>query len=81
MSQDSNFNYDNTTLDNGLRVVTGRLPYTNAVSVNLLFGAGSRYESDAQLFGRVLQSFAETHEPINDEAKPTYPFQGKSQQG
>ena len=35
---------------------------------------GSRYESDAQ-------SFAETHEPINDEAKPTYPFQGKSQQG
>ena len=42
---------------------------------------GSRYESDAQLFGRVLQSFAETHEPINDEAKPTYPFQGKSQQG
>ena len=46
MSQNSNFNYDNTTLDNGLRVVTGRLPYTNAVSVNLLFGAGSRYESD-----------------------------------
>ena len=42
---------------------------------------GSRYESDAQLFGRVLLSFAETHEPINDEAKPTYPFQGKSQQG
>ena len=35
-------------LGNGVRVITSRLPYTNAVSIIFLIGAGSRYESDAQ---------------------------------
>ncbi len=35
-----------TTLDSGLRVLTSSMSHTNAVSIVLLFGAGSRYESD-----------------------------------
>lgn len=35
-----------TTLDNGLRVVSTTMPHTNAVSIVLLFGAGSRFEND-----------------------------------
>ncbi len=38
--------FERSVLDNGLRVLTSTLPYTNAVSINFLFGAGSRYESD-----------------------------------
>jgi predicted Zn-dependent peptidase len=38
--------YERTVLPNGLRVLTSSLPYTNAVSINFLFGAGSRYETD-----------------------------------
>lgn len=38
--------YERSVLDNGLRVITSTLPHTNAVSINFLFGAGSRYESD-----------------------------------
>ena len=35
-----------TTLDSGLRIQTSTLAHTNAVSIVLLFGAGSRYEND-----------------------------------
>lgn len=38
--------FERTVLKNGLRVLTSTLPYTNAVSINFLFGAGSRYEVD-----------------------------------
>ncbi len=38
--------FERTVLQNGLRILTSTLPYTNAVSINFLFGAGSRYESD-----------------------------------
>ena len=38
--------FERTVLGNGLRVLTSTLPHTNAVSMNFLFGAGSRYESD-----------------------------------
>tara|TARA_B100001123_G_scaffold450952_1_gene625411 strand:- start:615 stop:1901 length:1287 start_codon:yes stop_codon:yes gene_type:complete len=34
-----------TVLDNGLRIVTNTIQHTNGVSINYLFGAGSRYES------------------------------------
>ena len=39
--------YEKSVLDNGLRVLTGRLPHTRAVSVSLFVGAGSRYEDDS----------------------------------
>lgn len=35
-----------TTLDNGLRVVTGEMPHTRSVSISVFVGVGSRYESD-----------------------------------
>lgn len=38
--------FERSVLGNGLRVLTSTLPHTNAVSINFLFGAGSRYESD-----------------------------------
>lgn len=38
--------FERSVLDNGLRVLTSTLPYTNAVSINFLFGAGSLYEND-----------------------------------
>lgn len=37
--------YKKSTLDNGLRVVTQNLPNTQAVTVLVLVGAGSRYET------------------------------------
>ena len=37
--------YKKTTFDNGLRVVTKSLESTKAVTVLILVGAGSRYES------------------------------------
>jgi len=36
--------YEHSVLPSGLRVLTTTLPHTNAVSIMLLFGAGSRYE-------------------------------------
>ena len=38
--------HEMTTLDSGVRVLTSTMPQTNAVSIFVLFGAGSRYESD-----------------------------------
>jgi predicted Zn-dependent peptidase len=38
--------YEQSVLDNGLRVLTSSLPYTQAVSVSIFVGAGSRYEDD-----------------------------------
>ncbi len=38
--------FERSVLGNGLRVLTSTLPHTNAVSINFLFGAGSRYETD-----------------------------------
>jgi predicted Zn-dependent peptidase len=34
-----------TTLDNGLRVVTSEIPHTRSVTMSVLVGVGSRYES------------------------------------
>lgn len=38
--------HEMTTLDSSVRVITSTMPHTNAVSIFLLFGAGSRYEND-----------------------------------
>ncbi len=38
--------YEKTTLPTGLRIVTATVPQSYGVSVNFLFGAGSRYEND-----------------------------------
>jgi predicted Zn-dependent peptidase len=40
--------YQKTTLDNGLRVVTERLPYVKSVSVGIWVNIGSRDEQDAE---------------------------------
>ena len=40
------YTFERSVLANGLRVLTSTLPYTNAVSINFLYGAGSRYEAD-----------------------------------
>ena len=40
--------YQKTTLDNGLRVITATMPHTQAVSLNLFIGVGSRYETEAE---------------------------------
>ncbi len=37
-----------TTLDNGLRVITTPMPHTRSVSVCIFIGTGSRYEGEAQ---------------------------------
>jgi len=39
--------FERTRLPSGVRVVTSNLPHTNAVSINFLFGAGSRFETDS----------------------------------
>jgi len=51
--------YNKTTLENGLRILTSTIKHTNAVSINFFLGAGSRYESDSlagasHLFEHVL---------------------------
>lgn len=38
--------YEKTTLPSGLRVITTTIPQSFGVSINFLFGAGSRYEDD-----------------------------------
>jgi len=40
--------YQKTVLDNGLRIITATMPQTQAVSVVILVGTGSRYEIAAQ---------------------------------
>ncbi|MFC1892681.1 M16 family metallopeptidase [Chloroflexota bacterium] len=40
--------YDNTTLDNGLRIVTAAMPHTRSVSLSFFIGVGSRYETKAE---------------------------------
>lgn len=40
--------YQKTVLDNGLRVVTETMPYTQAASLSIFIGTGSRYEADAE---------------------------------
>ncbi len=37
-----------TTLDNGLRIVTASIPHVHSVSIGVIVGAGSRYESPGQ---------------------------------
>ena len=39
------FSFQRTTLDNGLRVVTSEMPHTRSVTISVLVGVGSRYES------------------------------------
>jgi len=36
-----------TTLDNGLRVVTGEMPHTRSVSISVFVGVGSRHETES----------------------------------
>ncbi len=38
--------HQKTVMDSGLRVLSSTLPHTAAVSIMILFGAGSRYEDD-----------------------------------
>lgn len=38
--------FERTTLDNGLRVVTGSMSHTRSVTVSVYVGVGSRYEPD-----------------------------------
>lgn len=40
--------YQKTVLDNGLRIITATMPQTQAVSVVILVGTGSRYELETQ---------------------------------
>lgn len=40
--------YQRTTLDNGLRILSAPMPGTRSVSVSVYVGAGSRYETDAE---------------------------------
>jgi len=40
--------YQKTILDNGLRILTLRMPHTRSVSIAFFIGVGSRYESDEQ---------------------------------
>ncbi|MDE3096945.1 MAG: insulinase family protein [Chloroflexota bacterium] len=37
--------YERTTLENGLRILTGTMPGTRSVAVSIYVGAGSRYEA------------------------------------
>ncbi len=52
-------NYKKSVLPNGLRILSNELTNTNGVSINFLFGAGSRYEQEflsgaSHLFEHVL---------------------------
>ncbi len=38
--------YQKTTLENGLRILTGSMPHTHSVCVAFFIGVGSRYESE-----------------------------------
>lgn len=40
--------YQKTTLDSGLRVITGMMPHTRSVCVAIFVGIGSRYESEKE---------------------------------
>src|SRR5207237_8146671 len=40
--------YRHTTLDNGLRILTGPMPDTRSVAISIYVGAGSRYEADEE---------------------------------
>ena len=40
--------YDKTTLDNGVRIVTSRMPHVRSATLIMYYRAGSRHESDAQ---------------------------------
>ena len=42
-------NYQRTTLQNGLRLLTMHMPEMRSASVAFLFQCGSRYEQDAQV--------------------------------
>ena len=40
--------YKKTILDNGLRVLTARMPHTRSVSICIFIGVGSRYETETK---------------------------------
>ena len=40
--------YERTVLDNGLRVLSRRMPHTMSASICVYVGAGSRYEDEGQ---------------------------------
>src|SRR3990170_1595362 len=60
--------YQKTTLDNGLRVISVSMPHTRSVSVNIFVGTGSRYESDAEAG---ISHFAEHMFFKGTERRPT----------
>ncbi len=40
--------FQQTTLDNGLRIITSSMPHTRSVTLGFMVGGGSRYESDEE---------------------------------
>ena len=40
--------YEQTTLPNGLRILTSTMPHTRSVTIGIVVGGGSRYETDAE---------------------------------
>jgi predicted Zn-dependent peptidase len=44
-TEPESFSFQRTTLENGLRVVTSEMPHTRSVTISVLVGVGSRYES------------------------------------
>lgn len=40
--------YQKSVLDNGLRIITGAMPHTRAVCINIFISAGSRYEGEEE---------------------------------
>jgi predicted Zn-dependent peptidase len=40
--------YQKSTLDNGLRIISGNMPHTHSICIGIFIGAGSRYESSEQ---------------------------------
>ena len=41
--------YQKTTLDNGIRVVTGNMPYARSVTIGIYLATGSRYENKQEM--------------------------------
>ena len=40
--------FQQTKLDNGLRIITSSMPHTRSVTLGFMVGGGSRYESDEE---------------------------------
>lgn len=60
--------HQKTTLDNGLRILTTRMPHTRSVGVGIFTGVGSRYEREAE---RGISHFIEHMMFKGTERRPT----------